>query len=142
MPSYNAEEVAKIERRVIAAIHDAGVNRFEVELEWPECHARKCQERHGDPRQAFAMMKHQIVEAVQAELRFYTTTRPSVSDPEDSPEEAAAITLAVLLRRYNVDDAGTWARAGRLLIDAYPALIPALADIEATIMSDRDRERG
>jgi hypothetical protein len=125
-------DASALERRVIAAIDAAAVNRFEVEFEWPECHAKRCSGRHGDPRQAFAMMKHQIVDAVQSELRFYTTTRPDVAEPGDTAEDIAALTLAVLLGRYNVHDAGTWARAARLLIDAYPALVPALANIEAT----------
>lgn len=130
------ERAESAERRVIAAIYDSAVNRFEVELEWPECHAKKCQVRHGDPRQAFAMMKHQIVEAVQSEMRFHATTRPDVAEPDDSPEDAAALALAVLFRRYNVHDAGTWTRAARLIIDAYPALIPALTAIRENGGSD------
>lgn len=120
-------DVDVIQRRVIAAIVAADVNRFEVEFEWPECHKPRCQGSHGRPESAFALMKHRIIEAVQDELRFHATTRVDGTSYTDSPEDAAVFALGVLLSRYNVHDTGTWARAARLIIDAYPALISALS---------------
>lgn len=114
-------------RRVAAAAHRAGVSRAEVELEWPECHKPRCQHRHGSPEIAMGYMAHQIIEAIELELRYESTTRPDIAEPDDSPEEAAIYALAVLMNTYNVRHAGTFARAARMIIEAYPALIPALA---------------
>lgn len=115
-----------LRRRIRAAALTATVSRSAVDFEWPECHAKKCQHRHGSADQALSIMAHAITEAIDNELRFETTTRPDVADPEDTPEEAAVLALAVLLRTYNVRDAGTYARAARLIVDAYPALIDVL----------------
>lgn len=127
-------DVDVLQRRVVAAIVAADVNRFEVEFEWPECHKPKCQGRHRSPDQAFALMKDRIIEAVQDELRFHTTTRFDGTSYTDSPEDAAVFALGVILARYNVHDAGTWARAARLIIDAYPAMIPVLAPTDRSSM--------
>ena len=114
-------------RRIDAAIYTTAVNRFEVEFEWPECHAKRCQHQHGDPRRAMGIIQHQIAESIRAELRFWSTTRPDVADTSDSAEDGAVYTLAALLSRYNVHDAGTFVKAARLMVEAYPALITALA---------------
>lgn len=114
-----------IARRVLAAIHSADVSRSEISIAWPECHKTKCQHRHETPDHAFAMMKHQIGESVRSELRWRnTTTVPA--ELGDTPYDHAVYTLAVLLARYNVRDASTWANAAHLMIDAHPALIAAL----------------
>lgn len=115
-----------LRRRIRAAALTATVSRSAVEFEWPECHAKKCARNHGSADQAFALMSHAITESIDNELHFETTTRPDVSDPDDTPEEAAVLTLAVLLSKYKVSDAGTYARAARLIVDAYPALIEVL----------------
>lgn len=115
-----------LHRRIMAAVYATAVNRFEVEFEWPECHAKRCQGRHGDPRQAMAIIQHQIAENVKLELDYYRTTRPDVAVDGDTPAEAAALTLGVLLAQYNVHDAGTFAKAARLILEAYPAMIPVL----------------
>lgn len=115
--------------RIIAAVADAGVSRAIVEHDWPECHKRNCQARHGDVDTAMGHMKHQIIEAVKLELQYETTTRPDVSVDGDTPEQAAALTLGVLLGRYRIAKTGTYARAARLIVDAYPAIVPALAGV-------------
>lgn len=116
-------------RRIVAAVDAAGVSREAVEFEWPECHKPKCQHRHGDPDAAMGHMKHQIIEAVKDELGYEKTTRPDLFNPEDSPEETAAFNLAVLLHRYRVAKTGTFAKAARLIVDAYPEIVPALSDV-------------
>lgn len=113
-------------RRIIAAAASAGVSRAEVELEWPECHKARCQHRHGSPEIAMGYMAHQIIAAIEAELRHESTTRPDVAEPGDSPEEAAALALAVLMGRYRVSKAGTYMKAARLIVEAYPGMVPAL----------------
>lgn len=115
--------------RIIAAVDGAGVSREAVEFEWPECHKPKCQHRHGSPDVAMGHMKHQIIEAVKLELQYETTTRPDVSVDGDTPEQAAAFTLGVLLGRYRVAKTGTYARAARLIVDAYPGIVPVLAGV-------------
>lgn len=113
-------------RRVEAAISDAAVRRSAVEFDWPDCHRKNCQRRHGDVDSAFTTMKSQIMQAVRDELAFELTTRPDMSEPDDTPEQTAVLNLAVLLGRYNVHRTSTFVNAAQLIIDAYPALIPAL----------------
>lgn len=113
--------------RIIAAVDGAGVSREAVEFEWPECHKPKCQHRHGSPDIAMGYMKHQIIEAVNLELRYEATTRPDVSVGGDTPEQTAALALGVLLHRYRPEVAGTYAKTAQLIVDAYPEIIPALA---------------
>ncbi|MEW1990740.1 hypothetical protein [Microbacterium sp. NPDC078849] len=113
--------------RIVAAVAGAGVSRAIVEHDWPECHKAKCQARHGDPDTAMWHMKHQIIEAVKLELRYEATTRPDVAVDGDTPEEAAALTLGVLLHRYRPEVSGTYAKAAQLIVDAYPEIVPALA---------------
>lgn len=122
-------------RRIVAAAADAGVSRAGVELEWPECHKPKCQHRHGSPDIAMGYMKHQIIQAIESELRFEATTRPDLSHPGDTPEEAAAFTLGVLMSRYRVAKTGTYAKAARLIVEAYPELVPALSASAAEVRS-------
>jgi hypothetical protein len=117
-------------RRIEAAISAANVSRSAVEFDWPECHKAKCQGRHGSVDSAFGTMKHRIMAAVRSELMHEMTTRPDIAFPEDSEEQVAVDTLAILLKRYNVHDAGTFVKAAQLIIDAYPALIPALGETE------------
>lgn len=131
-------DIAALERRIIAAARAASVNRFEVEFEWPECHKAKCQHRHGEPERAMGLMQHAIVQAIEMELWSHATTRPDVSVEGDSPEDEAVYTLAALLNRYNVHHAGTFVRAARLIVEAYPALIDALAPIQEV---DRQENR-
>lgn len=114
-------------RRIEAAAFAAAANRFEVEFAgWPECHKRGCKEWHPDPRQAMGLLQHAIVSAIGDELRFEMTTRAPRYE-EDSEREAAWFALATLMNRYNVRHAGTFRRAAELIVDAYPALVPALA---------------
>lgn len=75
-------------------------------------------------------MKIQVMRAVRSELAYEVTTRPDVAEPEDTQEQNAVYTLATLLSRYKVHDAGTFVKAAQLIIDAYPALIPALGEME------------
>lgn len=117
-----------LHRRIMAAVYATAVNRFEVEFEWPECHAKRCQARHGDPRQAMGIIQHQIAENVKLELDYYRTTRPDVGVDGDTPAEDAALKLGVILAQYNVHDAGTFIKAARLIVEAYPAIIPALTE--------------
>lgn len=113
-------------RRVQAAVYATPVNRFEVMLEWPECHAKRCKAHHGSPERALGIMQATISEAVKLELTAWTTTRPDVAEDGDSDAEVAVYTLAELLRRYNVHDAGTFVRAARLIVEAYPDLVQPL----------------
>ena len=73
-----------------------------------------------------ALMQHAIVDAIKLELWAHATTRPDVAMDGDSPEDQAVYTLAALLNRYNVHHAGTFVRAARLIVEAYPALVDAL----------------
>jgi len=117
-------------RRIEAAISAATVRRSAVEFDWPECHKSKCQGRHGSVDSAFGTMKSQVMSAVRSELMHEVTTRPDIAEPGDTPEQTAVYTLAILLSRYNVRDAGTFVKAAQLIIDAYPALVPALGETE------------
>ncbi|WIA96427.1 hypothetical protein [Curtobacterium sp. MCBA15_004] len=115
-------------RRIDAAIDSAGVSRAEVYLELPECHKNKCQARHPDGTAALGLMKRQISASIHSELLYRTTTRPDLG--VNAEPDAAAITLAHLLRTYNVHDTGTYIRAAELLIEAYPAIGDALTTPE------------
>lgn len=117
-------------RRIEATVSDASVSRSAVEFDWPECHRKGCQHRHGNIDSAFSTMKIQIMRAVRSELMHEVTTRPDIAEPGDAPEQTAVYTLATLLNRYNVHDAGTFVKAAQLIVDAYPALIPALGEAE------------
>lgn len=117
-------------RRIEAAAFAAKANRFEVDIAgWPECHKRGCKERHPDPREAMGLLRHAIISAIGEELRYEMTTRSPRYD-EDSPRTAAWFALATLLNRYNVRHAGTFRRAAELIIDAYPGMVPVLAESE------------
>lgn len=129
MSEATVQDVEALQRRVLAAIWAADVSREAIEFDWPECHRPRCAGRHGSPDSAFGLMKSRIAGAVEDELRFRMLTRPDVAVDGDSPEDAAALTLAVLLARYQVRDAGTFAKAARLIVDAYPGLVPVLAGI-------------
>ncbi|WP_394253659.1 hypothetical protein [Arthrobacter pityocampae] len=115
-------------RRIEAAISDAGVARSAVQSEWPECHRKGCQNRHPSVDSAFTTMKIQVMQAVRSELKYETTTRPDIAETGDSREQTAVYTLATLLNRYNVHDAGTFVNAAQLIIDAYPALADVLGE--------------
>lgn len=117
-------------RRVEAAVSDASVSRSAVEFDWPECHRKGCQHRHGNVDSAFTTMKIQVMRAVRSELAHEVTTRPDIAEAGDTQEQNAVYTLAVLLSRYKVHDAGTFVNAAQLIVDAYPALIPALGEME------------
>lgn len=118
-------------RRIEAAISDASVSRSAVDFEWPECHRKGCQHRHGNVDSAFTTMKIQVMRAVRSELMHEVTTRPDISEPGDTQEQTAVYTLATLLNRYNVRHAGTFVKAAQLIVDAYPELIPALGESES-----------
>jgi hypothetical protein len=129
--SMNARKVDEaLIRRIEAAVAVASVQRSAVEFDWPECHKRGCQGRHGDVDSAFGTMKIQVMRAVRAELQYELTTRPDIADEDDTPEQSAVYTLAMLLHRYNVHDAGTFVKAAQLIVDAYPGLVPALTESE------------
>lgn len=114
--------------RVEVAIFDAKANRFEVDLEWPECHKNKCQAYHGNPSAAFGIMAHAIANSVESEMRNRAITQPDVSDYDTDgyPVALATFTLAALLRTY-AKDAPTYVKAAQLIIDAYPAFVDVLA---------------
>ena len=116
--------------RIGAAVNAASVSRVEVGLEWPECHRAKCQARHGDIDHAMWLMKRAVLDAIDSEIQFESTTRPDIAMPGDTDEETAVYTLATLLNRYNVHHAGTFVKAARLMIDTYPRLVAALVDVE------------
>jgi hypothetical protein len=116
-------------RRTIAAVHATSVNRFEVLLDWPECHKRGCQAHHPGPSAALTTMMLTISDNVRAELIAHAITRPDVAEDGDSPTMVAAYTLATLLNRYNVHHAGTFVKAAQLIVEAYPALVPALSEV-------------
>lgn len=120
----------KLIRRVEAAIAAATVSRSAVDFDWPECHAKRCSSRHGDVDLAFGTMKHNIMQAVRGELMCEATTRPDIAECGDTPEQTAVYTLAVLMDRYNVSKTSTYVKAAQLIVDAYPKLIPALAESE------------
>lgn len=130
MTDMLVEEEAEISgalmRRIMAAIADAGASRAEIGLEWPECHRKGCQYRHGNPDLAFGIFKTVVARAVERELNYHSITRPDVAQDGDAPEEMAIYTLTALLHRYNVHDAGTFVKAARLIVEAYPALVPVL----------------
>jgi hypothetical protein len=115
-------------RRVEVAISAASVRRSAVEFDWPECHRKGCSGRHGDVDSAFGTMKSRIMQAVRSELMHEVTTRPDIAEPGDTTEQNAIYTLATLLSRYKVNDAGTFVKAAQLIVDAYPAIIPALGE--------------
>lgn len=117
-------------RRVEAAVFDANVSRSAVEFEWPECHRKGCQHRHGNVDSAFGIMKTQVVRAIRSELMHEVTTRPDIAEDGDTQEQNAVYTLATLLSRYKVRDAGTFVKAAQLIVDAYPDLIPVLGESE------------
>lgn len=117
-------------RRIEAAVADARVSRSAVEFEWPECHAKRCSGRHGNVDAAFGIMKIQVMRAIRSELMAEATTRPDIAEPGDTEEQTAVYTLATLLSRYNIHDAGTFVKAAQLIVDAYPALITALGETE------------
>jgi hypothetical protein len=117
-------------RRIEATIGAAAVSRSAVEFEWPECHRKGCQGRHGNVDQAFGIMKHKIMDEVRSELMCEVTTRPSIGEDGDTPEQVAVYTLAVLMNRYNVNKTSTYVNAAQLIVDAYPALIPVLGESE------------
>lgn len=75
-------------------------------------------------------MKIQVMRALRSELMHEVTTRPDIAEPGDTEERNAVYTLATLLSRYNVREAGTFVKAAQLIIDAYPTLIPALGEME------------
>ena len=116
--------------RIEAAIAAATVRRAVVEFDWPECHRKGCAGRHGSVDSAFAAMKSQVMQAVRSELMHEMTTRPDIAEPGDTEEQNAVYTLATLLRTYNVHNASTFVKAAQLIVDAYPALIPALGEME------------
>jgi hypothetical protein len=118
-------------RRIEAAISAASVSRSAVEFDWPDCHRKGCQHRHGNVDSAFSTMKIQVMQAVRSELMHEVTTRPDIAEQGDTEEQTAVYTLATLLGRYNVRDAGTFVKAARLIVDAYPALIPVLGEAES-----------
>ena len=117
-------------RRIEAAIASATVRRSAVEFDWPECHRKGCAGRHGSVDSAFATMKSQVMQAVRSELQHEMTTRPDIAEPGDTAEQNAVYTLAVLMDRYNVSKTSTYVKAAQLIVDAYPALIPALGEME------------
>jgi len=130
MPDQSAPE-AVVPReyvdRAVAAVYAAGVAREAIEFEWPECHKDKCQARHGSPDAAFGHMKAALSRALRAELESRATTRPDVAEEDDSSQEVAIYTLAALLHRYRPELTSTYVQAARLIVDAYPGMVSALA---------------
>lgn len=117
-------------RRIEAAISAATVSRSAVEFEWPECHRKGCQGRHGNVDQAFGIMKRKIMDEVRSELMHEMTTRPDIHEDGDTQEQDAVYTLATLMDRYNVNKTSTYVKAAQLIVDAYPDLIAVLGEAE------------
>jgi hypothetical protein len=126
LAAHDAELTEKTRRRIEAAIADADVSRAAVEHDWPDCHKRGCQGSHPTADLAFSTLKSRMILAVRDELNYHKTTRADVSDDGDTDEENAAMTLAVLLNRYNVHHAGTFIKAARMIVEAYPTIVPSL----------------
>lgn len=121
-PSVQASVDAALVRRIEAAIFATRVHRAAAEFDWPECHKRNCQARHGSTDEAFSIFARQVAESVRSEILAESTTRPDVwvGDDED-PAHVAVYALATLMANL-VRKTGTHVRAAALLIDAYPAL--------------------
>jgi hypothetical protein len=117
-------------RRIEAAVSDAKVSRSAVEFDWPECHAKRCNGRHGDVDAAFGTMKIQVMRAIRSELQHEVTTRPDIYEDGDTQEQTAVYVLASLMDRYNVAKTSTYVKAAQLIVDAYPELIPVLGESE------------
>lgn len=124
---FSGEEAKALMGRLWAAADNAGVSRESVEFEWPECHKPKCHARHGSPDTAMLYMKLAIMAEIDREVRYRLTSRPEHAPDTDSPEQAAAFHLAILLRTHNVYDEGTFIRAAERIVEAYPELVPTLA---------------
>lgn len=124
------EVTGPLVRRIGAAVADAAVSRAAVDFDWPECHRKKCPHLHGNIDSAFTSMKLQIIESVRSELLAEATTRPDMDCYGDTREQVAVYTMAHLLNTYNVHHAGTFVKAAQLMVDAYPALVDALQDVE------------
>jgi hypothetical protein len=132
-PTDDVREALDVEAlmgRLWAAADNAGVSREAVEFEWPECHKPKCQGTHGRPDVAMFYMKRAIMAEIESELRDRLTTRPDHAPETDSPERAAALNLAILLRNHNVRDEGTFIRAAERIVEAYPELVSVLSGRE------------
>jgi hypothetical protein len=117
-------------RRIEAAVSAASVRRSAVDFDWPECHRKGCQGRHGSVDSAFGTMKAAVMQAVRSELMHEMTTRPDIYQDGDTQEQTAIYVLATLLSRYNVREASTFVKAAQLIVDAYPDLIPMLGESE------------
>lgn len=115
-------------RRVVAAVEHSASRRSLIEEDWPECHRKGCQGRHGNADAAFGNMKARIIEDVQNELRYEMTTRPNVFQDEATREQRAIYTLALLMSTYSVNRTSTFVKAAHLMVDAYPKLIEALGE--------------
>lgn len=123
-------DVKALMGRLWAAANNAGVSREAVEFEWPECHKPRCQGSHGLPDVAMSYMKRAIMAEIEKELRYRLTTRPDHAPDTDSPEQAAALNLAILLGNHNVHEEGTFIRAAERIVEAYPELVPVLSGRE------------
>src|SRR3546814_17883257 len=75
--------------RLKEAVYGADVSRAAVETTWAECHKPRCQCTHGRPEDAFLMMKRQISDAIESELRWRVTSRPDVAQEDERPAEHA-----------------------------------------------------
>lgn len=124
---FSGDEAKALMGRLWAAADAAGVSREAVEFEWPECHKAKCNARHGSPDTAMLYMKLAIMAEIEREVRYRSTSRPEHAPDTDSPQQAAAFHLAILLRTHNVHDEGTFIRAAERIIEAYPELVPVLS---------------
>lgn len=124
---FFGDEAKALMGRLWAAADVAGVSREAVEFEWPECHKEKCNARHGSPDTAMLYMKLAIMAEVEREVRYRGTSRPEHAPDTDSPHQAAAFHLAILLRTHNVHDAGTFIRAAERIVEAYPELVPVFS---------------
>lgn len=123
----NATDSAVLDR-VIATVYATPVSREVVDYEWPECHKRNCQAQHGSPEAAYGHMKAALSAALRAELSLRATSRPDVAEDGDSPSDVALYTLAWLLATYKPERTSTYVEAARLILDAYPNMIPALSE--------------
>ena len=133
MTDQEARDERALIRRIEAAAYGASVRRSEVEMAWPECHRPKCQHQHGSVEEALGLMQHAVAGAVRDELRYRTTTRPDLRGDGENAADEAVLTLAVLLSRYRVQDAGTYVKAAQLLVEAYPEFVPVLTALEPEV---------
>jgi len=78
--STDVETAHELLERLNLAISSSGVHRAAVLEVWPECHKPRCQHRHPNPNEAYAMISHAIREAIQLEVQYRYYSTPEEED--------------------------------------------------------------